>query len=135
MYLRTWNSHMTAQHNEKAAIPHDSSEYGGRAKILVSNYMWTCSLSAELLLTSFFVSLPPHLFKNKESSCRQVLIKYFGFQLQLLYAHICCAINSFKCNWHFPCCRREYLWYEEKKSKQGPSPGLIFTRKKKLQSV
>lgn len=75
-------------------------EYGGRAKYLISHYTWTCSLSAECLLTSFYVSPPPHLFKKKESSCRQLLIKYFGFQLQLLYAHICCAINSFKCNWH-----------------------------------
>lgn len=96
---RTWNSWTAAQHNEKAAIPHDGSEDGGRGEFLISNYTWTCSLSAECLLTSFPSFLPPHLFKKKESSCRQLLIKYLGFQLQLLYAHICSAINSFKCNW------------------------------------
>jgi len=37
---RTSKSQMTAQHNEKAAIPHDGSKYGGRAKFLISNYTW-----------------------------------------------------------------------------------------------
>lgn len=74
-------------------------EYGGRAKFLISNYTRTWSVSAERLWHPF-VSPPPHLYKKKESSCRQPLIKYFGFQLQLLYAHICCAINCFQCNWH-----------------------------------
>lgn len=97
--VRTQNSRMTAQHNEKAATPHDCSKHRGRGKFLISNYTWTCSLSAECLLTSFSAFLPPHLLKKKESSCRQLLIKYLGFQLQLLYAHICSARNSFKCNW------------------------------------
>lgn len=96
---RIRNSCTAAQHNEKATTPCDGSEDRGRGKILISNYTWTCSLSAECLLTSSSAFLPPHLNKKKESSCRQLLIKYLGFQLQLLYAHICSAINSFKCNW------------------------------------
>lgn len=63
-----------------------------RSKFLISNYTWTCCQQNASWYP--FVSPPPHLFKKKESSCRQLLIKYFGFQLQLLYAHICCAINT-----------------------------------------
>lgn len=108
---------------------HDGSEDRGRGKFLISNYTWTCSLSAECLLTSFSAFLPPHLFKKKESSCRQLLIKYLGFQLQLLYAHICSALNSVNCNWLIFHALGENIYDMKKKSKQGPSPCLIFTRK------